>query len=170
MSKTGMLGNQEVLRKLWCGPLQDLMSKLNGPEGSMWLASFKRFLRMEPVWDTFPLGRVNVALDGGEMVKVVTVSVERLGFSNGGSRVDVYLRALSSGLSLCCDGSVNALTPCPRELCGDRPIIIAEEPIRSQGGKISLAVVSRSGTTFLTVPATEDFFFNSTDMLAFMER
>lgn len=47
-----MLGDGEALRRLWSGPLQDLVSKLNGEKGPEWVKALKRFLRRENPWET----------------------------------------------------------------------------------------------------------------------
>lgn len=49
-----MLGN--ALAEV-AGPLKDFVEKLGGPEGEKWLAAFKRFLRKEEPWHTFPICR-----------------------------------------------------------------------------------------------------------------
>lgn len=50
--REGMLGNNEVLRQLWGGPLWDLVSKLNGGDGSEWEKGLKKFLRKEDPWES----------------------------------------------------------------------------------------------------------------------
>lgn len=44
----GMLGTVSV--KDFHGPMSDLMSKVQGDDGELWFAEFKRFLRKEPCW------------------------------------------------------------------------------------------------------------------------
>lgn len=48
---TGMLGESEVLRRIWCGPLLDLAVKLNSKDGPDWERAFMRFLRKEDPWE-----------------------------------------------------------------------------------------------------------------------
>lgn len=45
--QTGILGNNETLRRLWGGPLLDLVVKLNSESGPEWEEGLKRFLRKE---------------------------------------------------------------------------------------------------------------------------
>lgn len=46
--RTGMLGDSEVLRRLWGGPFLDLAVKLNGEEGPEWERELKELLRRGP--------------------------------------------------------------------------------------------------------------------------
>lgn len=48
--QTGMLGDQEALRRVWDGPLKDLMARLNGPDGKKWETALGKFLRKELPW------------------------------------------------------------------------------------------------------------------------
>ncbi len=50
MRKTGMLGNNKVLRQVWDGPLGQIVGALNGPDGQIWLRELKKFARRELCW------------------------------------------------------------------------------------------------------------------------
>ena len=45
-----MLGDNEVLRRVWGGPLLTLLERLNGAEGKTWEEALNRFNRKEPCW------------------------------------------------------------------------------------------------------------------------
>lgn len=66
--QTGMLGNNEVLRRIFSGPLCDLAIKLNGEDGEIWEAELKKLLRREPCWVAESL----LALVGTVMVPATT--------------------------------------------------------------------------------------------------
>lgn len=62
----GMLGNDRTLHDIVCGPLTDLLEKLNGREGEEWLVALKRFLRKERVvWPTFEVWKTIEPTLGG---------------------------------------------------------------------------------------------------------
>lgn len=49
MSKKGMLGDSESLRRIMAGPVCDLLTKLNGPDGRIYEFNLKKLLRRENV-------------------------------------------------------------------------------------------------------------------------
>ncbi|HEY4512410.1 MAG TPA: hypothetical protein VJH63_01975 [Candidatus Paceibacterota bacterium] len=55
-----MLGNNEVLRRMWSGPLLTFLERLNGESGEEWETAFDRFLRKEEIaWD----GKFQIEID-----------------------------------------------------------------------------------------------------------
>src|ERR1051325_1684194 len=59
---TNMLGiNSATLRKLWCGPLADLMVKLAGKNGAKVQEELAKFSREEPCWTKEAVGGKNRA-------------------------------------------------------------------------------------------------------------
>jgi hypothetical protein len=45
-----MLGDNEVLRRVWSGPLLTFLERLNGKDGEIWETEFNRFNRKETCW------------------------------------------------------------------------------------------------------------------------
>lgn len=45
-----MLGNNEVLRRMWSGPLLTFLERLNGENGELWETEFNEFLRKGETW------------------------------------------------------------------------------------------------------------------------
>lgn len=59
--QTGMLGDNEVLRRLWDGPLKDLVLKLNSTRGPEYEEQLKKLLRdeMVPISVALPSAGIN---------------------------------------------------------------------------------------------------------------
>ena len=60
LTMKNMLGNNEVLRRMWSGPLLTFLERLNGESGEEWETAFDRFLRKEEIaWD----GKFQIEID-----------------------------------------------------------------------------------------------------------
>lgn len=135
MPEAGMLGREEALRKLWCGPLCDLVVKLNGDEGPEWLMAFKRFLRREDPWRRWrPPCKFKpqfcLPLESGRRIYLALLTIEDLGLTDGVRLGEAYTRALSLGLCLCSPGLDRAICrdhTLRKRLCEAGEVIIAED-------------------------------------------
>jgi len=66
----------------WLGTLGDLLEKLTGAEGSVWLTALKRFLRKENQWAVFPIWRT-ITLGLHPSVVAYTTVIESANFKIG---------------------------------------------------------------------------------------
>ncbi len=76
------------------GLINDLFSKLTGPDGHLWLSAFKRFLRKENPWPKLPTWRT-VKLGTHKSVEALTKAIE-----TGGSQLSNWARDISNKVTL----------------------------------------------------------------------
>jgi hypothetical protein len=167
MSKRGMLGDIEVLRRLLRGPLQDLLMRLNGPDGPAWEEALKRFLRTEnPLERRDPQFTVEIE---GEKVGFVVVSLAELGFEGKTRRRLVWREASARGLCFCPTRTTCVAFEVCKQLCAEHNgrLVLAEKPRRKDGQTISLAVFSASGQSFIDAPIGSDFIFEPGELFLF---
>lgn len=65
---------QDILGKLFAGPLRDLFEKLSGKDGEKWLLEFEKFLRKEPCWINVAKGAEKVISDLFQWLSPITIA------------------------------------------------------------------------------------------------